>query len=270
MDMIFKSIKITLNISVLIILCLFIFIIFMPVHNSYSNSTVHNSYSNSTNENNMLINLPFSLSVKDVTYKTKSVSNISKDKGFYSAFREGILNRAKAMTEVKWTPKYNLIEKEGFYVFLKGKTYTGVPYSMDPYQVSSPNNFLYMINDSKILYGNDCSGFVSAAWGVNRQTTLTLLNEVKDGYKLDGKTVCQISWDDLEPGDALLLDNGEGDGHVMLYIDSDKNNSDNLNVYEQNIATVTPYEPIPVAREDVRSKSLLMKYGYIPIRIIDN
>jgi len=282
MGIIFKGIKIIVNIFVLIILVLFIFIIFNPVHNSNSGSAFQNNMLKnlpfSSSSNNVAYNTKadsdFSLTANDIIYNTKIDSNITKVKannaGMDSVLRDEILNRAKAMTEVKWIPKYNLIEKDCFYVFLKGKTYTGVPYSMDPYQVSSPNNFLSMINDSKTLYGNDCSGFVSAAWGISRQTTLTLLNEVKDGYKVDGKSVCQISWDDLEPGDALLIDNGNGEGHVMLYIDTDKENSDNLNVYEQNIATVIPYEPIPVARRDVRSKSLLMKYGYIPIRLIGN
>ena len=74
----------------------------------------------------------------------------------------------------------------------------------------------------------------------------------------------------MRPADALLIDNGKGKGHIMLYINSDKKNSDNLNVYEQNISTTTPYEPIPVARKDIRSKSELMKEGYIPIRLINN
>ena len=60
----------------------------------------------------------------------------------------------------------------------------------------------------------------------------------------------------MRPADALFIDNGKGEGHIMLYINSDEKNSDNLNVYEQNISTTTPYEPIPVAREDIRSKRL--------------
>jgi hypothetical protein len=51
----------------------------------------------------------------------------------------------------------------------------------------------------------------------------------------------------------------------MLYIDSE---NDKLNVYEQNIATAVPFNPIPVARKDVRSKSNLIKSGYIPIRLM--
>jgi len=169
-----------------------------------------------------------------------------------SVLKEEILNRAKAMTEVKWTPKHNFIEKKCFYIFIKGKTYQGVPYSMDPYQVSSPNNFLYKINKSEILYGNDCSAYVSAAWGISRQTTLSLYNDIKNRGKIGNKYVCKISWNDLKPTDALLIDNGKGKGHIMLYI-----------------TTIIPFEPIPVARKDIRSKRKLMKEGYIPIRLID-
>lgn len=253
MDISIKCIKVVLNIFALIIMILFIFDIFTPVHNpSIGNSSSHIVQSI----------LPFSLKDKDITY----ISN----KDMSDAAQQRMLDRAKAMTEVKWVPKYNLIDKKGFYVFRKGKTYYGVPYSMDSYQVTSPKDFLSKISGSKVIYGNDCSGFVSAAWGISRQTTFTLYNAVKDGRKIDGKFICQISWDDIRSADALLLEKGNGKGHIMLFINSDKKNSDNLNVYEQNIPTVIPFEPIPAARKDVRSKKRLVKEGYIPIRLIEN
>ena len=139
---------------------------------------------------------------------------------------------------------------------------------MNYYQVSSVNDFLSKINNSKKLYGNDCSGFVSAAWGISRQTTLTLFNAVKNGSKIDGKTVSEISWNDLRSGDALLIDNGKGEGHIMLYINPDIKDGDKLNVYEQDVQTIIPFEPLPVARNDVRNKKTLMKDGYIPIRLL--
>ncbi|WP_298836834.1 hypothetical protein [Clostridium sp.] len=249
--MLIKVIKKTLlNISIIILL-IFVFIIFTPNHNSDSKNT---------KQTNIVKILPYSLSNNSITYISKVTSSTS-----VNVSKEKILNKAKAMTEVKWIPDHNLVEKKCSYVFIKGKTYIGVPYSMDLYQVSSPNNFLSKINNSKILYGNDCSALVSTAWGIKRQTTLSLYNDIKYDSK---KYVCQISWNDLKPTDALLLDNGKGKGHIMLYIDSDKQNSDNLNVYEQNISTAIPFEPIPVARKDVRSKSILIKKGYIPIRLI--
>jgi len=228
----------------------------------------------STKLNNIVKISSFSLSDNDIIYNTKVASSIpkvkTKDESKSNVLKEKILNRAKAMTEVKWIPDHNLSDKNCTYTFIKGKTYQGVPYSMGLYQVSSPENFLSKINKSKILYGNDCSGLVSTAWGIKRQTTLSLYNDIKNGSKIGNKYVCQISWNDLRPTDALLLDDGKGKGHIMLYINSDEKNSNNLNVYEQNISTVTPYEPIPVARKDVRSKSKLMKTGYIPIRLVGN
>ena len=257
--MTFKGFKIILNIFAVIMFFLFVFIIFTPVHKSDSKSIT---------QNNMLKNSPFSLSDNAIICTTKVGPNIPNAGSMSDVLKEEALNRAKAMTEVKWSPKRNLTDKNCSYTFIKGKIYHGVPYSMDPYQVSSPSDFLSKINNSESLYGNDCSGLVSAAWGIKRQTTLSLYNGVKGGSKIGGKSVCQISWDDLKPADALLLDDGKGKGHIMLYINSDKKNSDNLNVYEQNIPTVVPFEPIPVARKDVRSKSKLIKKGYIPIRLM--
>jgi hypothetical protein len=227
----------------------------------------HNPNSDNVDTNNFNSIAAFNLSNNDITYNqldTKSNPSKSSDTSI-----QQILDRAKAMTDVKWSPKYNLVDQKGFYVFIKGKTYYGVPYSMDYYQVNSVSDFLNKINNSKTLYGNDCSGFVSAAWGIKRQTTLTLYDAIKQGKTIDGKQVEQISWNDLRPGDALLIDNGKGDGHIMLFIDYDSKNSDNLNVYEQNIPTIIPFEPIPVARRDVRSKKKMMEEGYIPIRIMN-
>ena len=248
--MLFKVVKIILNLFAVIILCVFVFIVVNPAHNSDIKST---------SQKDIPKILPYSLSNKDIIYNTKGNSDV---------LAEEILNRAKAMTEVKWIPDHNLSDKNCTYTFIKGKTYKGVPYSMGSYQVSSPNNFLAKINNSRIIYGNDCSGLVSTAWGIKRQTTLSLYNDIKNGNKIGNKTVCQISWDDLRPTDALLLDDGKGKGHIMLYINCDTKNGDNLNVYEQNISTVEPFEPIPVARRDIRSKKKLIKKGYIPIRLM--
>jgi len=178
-----------------------------------------------------------------------------------------ILKAAKAMAEIKWVPKYDLLDKIASYTFKKGVTYTGVPYSMDGYQISTVNDFEEKIKSSKIIYGNDCSGFVSAAWGIKRQTTLGFYNALKNKTLIDGKVLSQLSWSDLKLGDALLLDNGKGVGHIMLFVSFEGNNKDNVRVYEQNISTKVPYGPIPVVREDIRSLTNLKASGYIPIRL---
>ncbi len=215
----------------------------------------------------------FNLNTNEITYDDKQTTdtpdlteettsnNISKIK------RADVLNKAKAMTEVKWIPKYDIKDNYGNYVFKKGKTYIGIPYTMDSYQVSSVNDFLSKINGSKKIYGNDCSAFVSTAWGLSRQTTYTFYSAAKSANKLDGNRIFQISWNDIKPGDALLKDNGKGKGHIVLYIATDADNSDKLYVYEQNIQTTVPPSPFPVARKDVRSKATLIKEGYIPIRL---
>lgn len=216
--------------------------------------------------------LPFSMNEKDITYNKKEEAAQTIVKNNYRSMTAGerteVINRAKSMAEVNWTPKYDIYDDKGNFTFKKGKTYSGIPYSMDLTQAKSSEDFLNKIKDSNDLYGNDCSGYVSAAWGIKRQTTLSLYDAVKSGTPVDGKLVCQIPWEELQLGDALLVEDGKGKGHIMLYIDTDKNNSDNLNVYEQNIQTSVPYFPLPTARRDVRSKSTLIKIGYFPIRLL--
>ncbi|MBC8061609.1 MAG: hypothetical protein H7Y18_13210 [Clostridiaceae bacterium] len=214
--------------------------------------------------------IPFSFNDKNITYDNDNSLNLITDSETdkdLEVKRTDVINRAKAMAEVKWIPKYDIKNSYGNYTFKKGKTYTGIPYTMDIYQVSSVSDFLAKIKDSKEVYGNDCSGFVSIAWGISRQTTLTLFNSVKHGSIIDGHLISEISWDDLKPGDALLKDNGKGDGHIILYNETDDNNSDNIFVYEQNISTKAPFETLPVARKGTRSKVNLKNNGYFPIRL---
>lgn len=192
----------------------------------------------------------------------------SNNKDLSDSTRNEILKRAEEMASVKWTPKYDLKDKSAKYTFVKGKTYKGIPYSMDAYQATSAKEFLSKIKNSSELYGNDCSGYVSAAWGISRQTTLTLYNAVENKGKIDGRYIKKVSWDDIKPADAFLLDDGKGKGHVILYVESNKENKDELIVYEQNVVINTPNGSIPVARKDVRSKKTLIKDGYIPIRLM--
>lgn len=210
----------------------------------------------------------FKLNKESISYGySNGITNALKS-SFNEINGEEVLNKAKSMTEVKWTPKYNITDKYGNFIFIKNRTYIGIPYSMDLYQVNSVEDFLSKIKDSKILYGDDCSGFVSTAWGITRQTTLTLFQALKHRSKVDGRFIENISWGDLKPGDAILTDNGKGEGHIMLYISTDIKNNNKINVYEQNVQTINPFEPLPVAREDVREKSKLIKEGYIPIRLL--
>jgi len=257
--MLLSKIKlILLKLFALIVLSL-VFIIILTI--------TYNPEGNKTTLNDQLLILPFSLNKKDIIFKNEN-SSVSQAKACLNntqAFSSEVIKRAEAMINVKWTPSYNLVSEKASYTFIKGKTYYGIPYSMGFYQVSTPDDFLSKISNSKVIYGNDCSGFVSAAWGISRQTTYTLYNAMKNNIKINQKSIQQISWNDLKPGDALLLNKTGGEGHVMLYISCD---NDNLTVYEQNIPTAVPYEPIPAARKAVRAKSKLISQGYIPIRLV--
>lgn len=138
MDRRFKIIKVVFNILAVLILFLYLATIFA------SNTSAQSSVNKNENPNNMIKLSPFVLINSDVIYITKasmSKSNLIKE----NSLEKSILNRAKAMTEVKWTPKYNLIEKKCSFTFIKGKTYQGIPYSEDLYQVTSVNGFLLKI-----------------------------------------------------------------------------------------------------------------------------
>lgn len=256
--------------NITFILLIFFFLIFFSLFTNLQNSViVPQNVSRKVDSIDFLV--PFTLKDSEITFDESQKNLISENKNSESNennnINETVLNRAKAMTEVKWIPKNNMRSKEGNYTFIKGKTYTGIPYSMSEYQAASAEDFLSRINNSKVVLGNDCSGFVSAAWGIARQTTLTLFEAIKSGGKINGRSVTKISWEDLKPGDALLRENGNGKGHIVLYIGVDTKDTDSLQVFEQNIGTIIPYEPIPTARKDTRSKKTLIKNGYFPIRL---
>jgi len=241
-----------------IFIALVLLILFLNLQNTLD---IHNN--SEQNKNNISNLTAYNLSDSEIIIDTNQNNN-----GIGDIDRENILNRAKDMVTISWIPKYNLLDSVGHYIFLKGKRYNGIPYILGGYQVSSSNDFLSHMNKSDKLYGNDCSGFVSIAWGVSRQTTLSLYNAAKYGNKIDGKSVAIIPWEELKPGDALLLDNGYGKGHILLFINFDPKNNNSVNVYEQNVATLVPFQPVPTAREDIRSKRMLEMNGYIPIRLI--
>ena len=130
--------------------------------------------------NNENLKIPITNDLIPFKLKDTEITNIEGETNIVKSEILNILSIAKAMTEVKWTPKYTMTDKDGHYTFTKGKTYTGIPYSMGPYQASSSDDFISKISVSNKILGNDCSGFVSAAWGISRQTTLSLYNLVEN------------------------------------------------------------------------------------------
>ncbi|AZT89964.1 hypothetical protein ELD05_04465 [Caldicellulosiruptor changbaiensis] len=106
----------------------------------------------------------------------KLQSNDSKAGTLSSNSREDIVNKAKKMVEISWTPKKDLVGWRGNFIFAKGKTYKGIPYSQTEYQ-KDDTGFLESLNKNDFYdyytrfgirmpkYGRDCSAFVSFAWG---------------------------------------------------------------------------------------------------------
>lgn len=164
-----------------------------------------------------------------------------------------IIKRAKDMTYIKWSPPEDIVMWNSNEKFQKYKPYEGIPYTCSTNQVRSSKEFLQDLNSKNMLeymesnciepnYGNDCSGFVSAAWNIPRCTTFTIKKYAKN-----------IAFEELKPGDALLAYN-----HIMLFSNWNNKNHSSLTVYEQ-----TP----PKARIQIYSVSYLKSKKYQPIRL---
>ena len=182
---------------------------------------------------------------------TVTVNNISKA-------RQKILDNAKNMVYFEWTHKYGFSGWRAKNTFKAGVKYRGIPYSQNV-QVRNSSDFLNKIKSRKDLtvkinniimprYGNDCSGFVSAAWQIPRQTTSSVHS---NGY------VSQLSsFSNLQPGDAI----NNSKKHIMLFVRWADSSKTKAVVYEQ-----TP----PQAKESIRSVSDLKAQGYKPVRLKD-
>ena len=126
-----------------------------------------------------------------------------------------IMKRARQMLEVRWTPLYDRYQWGYTGVFRAGSTYTGIPYgqpvnaayvgyaaSISDFVAAAENgnSRLYtdysLYNQTAPYYSNDCSSFVSYAWGIKgRKTTYSLVSV--------GKLISETSIDALEVGDCL-------------------------------------------------------------------
>lgn len=133
-----------------------------------------------------------------------------------------IKNRAADMVSLIWRPTSNLVGWNGEMTFYANEYYWGIPYSQTPNQVDTDGFTASMSNSnfyttyvrvnkdgsttSMPMYGNDCSGFVSFAWGIFRTTTATFI-----GYPSIG------DYSNLESGDAVVYRNNEkNEGHIIL------------------------------------------------------
>lgn len=170
-----------------------------------------------------------------------------------SYLRNYVTNKAKQMVEVSWKPRRNLKGWRGKYTFKAGTTYRGIPYSQTAFQKDNigfknslrKNDFYNNYTRfSKTMpkYGNDCSGFVSFAWGTSRKTTSNFVNGIKNGtyskvgsYNANNPSRSHLikSYRKLRKGDAVVKQ-----GHTFLIASNSTKNS-KVYVYEQ-----TPYKAL--------------------------
>lgn len=197
-----------------------------------------------------------------------------------AAQRDSAVSIAKGMVEVQWTPIVNLTGWKGA-IFPAGKTVTGVAYSQTEYQKDKDgflnslsysdfySSYTRTLNNKETImpkYGNDCSGFVSYAWGVSRNTTTGFLRDLKAGiylavggaYYRISDTYSIVNYDDIlmkttfasiQKGDALLKS-----GHMFLAA-ANSAYGEVVYVYEQtpNSARYTSY-----------TYDTLAEAGYVP------
>ena len=178
------------------------------------------------------------IQAKAATYAT--YTGVDFQNASISAQRKAALTKAMQMVTVKWTcpadfPTWRssggilntVVATDGTSSnkFIKGKTYTGIPYSMADHTyddiawanaissgkiTTSYMTGSYYGNGSTTAHGSDCSYFVylalkaANAGNISYQTTATMLNS--SYYK-------KINWSELKPADLFLKN-----GHVMMFV----------------------------------------------------
>lgn len=214
-----------------------------------------------------------------------NVRNMSTTSDNY--LRNQVAAKAKAMIDFSWIPTSNLIGWESLKTFRTGVSYYGIPYSQTINQVDEKafKNSMSLSNFYSPLtniygglmprYGNDCSGFLSIAWGITRRNTTYFRNGIKDGtyakvgsYTTDNPTITQLknSYKFLKKGDAVVCI-----GHTFMIYDNDVSNS-KIIAYEQTPpnAQMTTWTYNQLANDTYLPFTLkYMDNGDVPNRIID-
>lgn len=156
--------------------------------------------------------------------------------------------RAYQMTDIRWTPKGNILGWGSGLTYTSGTTYTGLPYgqpvnaSYVPWStdltgfitnVNNASSKMYTdysaYNKRAPYYSTDCSAFVS--WALNmdsRKTTATIA-----GTSL-ATLISETSYANIQVGDFL---NNSG-SHVVICTDITYDGSGNINGIEISEATV--------------------------------
>ncbi|MEO3946382.1 hypothetical protein [Gorillibacterium sp. CAU 1737] len=177
--------------------------------------------------------------------------------GFSASDRTTVVDKAKGMVNMTWTPTKDVRGWKNNTTFKANTKYTGMPYSQTENQkdkdgftkAMSATDFYTNYTRFDIImprYGNDCSGFVSFAWGISRQTTSGFVSGIQDGtYAKVGtynsstptKADLKAAYKKLAAGDAVVKS-----GHTFLIASNDTTNS-KVYAYEQtpNLAVYTTW-----------------------------
>lgn len=188
---------------------------------------------------------------KNIDIEDEIISTEQKVAARLSTMRSTVIQNAQNMLKTQWTPTKNLVGWKGQEVFRAGVGYIGIPYTQSPYQKDKTgflnsmkkSDFYTTYNNGASMprYGNDCSGFVSFAWGLARQSdtgttvrknTTDFINGIRNGtYKKVGSynanspttTDLKTAYKNLQAGDAVVKS-----GHTFLIA---QNNTSGQYVY---------------------------------------
>lgn len=225
-----------------------------------------------SNENVSSIEEDLSIETSEIVSETaeetiaeSSVSNLTK--------REIAVNYMFEMSQLSWTPSEDIqyYSKESSKVFKAGKTYKGLPYTMEAGRTSALEDPLEMFKDNLIdsvyygpskyntYLGSDCSSSVDASWrkagvttgaiytgamipGENKKISSVGSYDYSDRSNMsksicisNGKQKMFSCYELLLPGDALVkrVNDGSGySGHVRLVKSVDAENK-KVTVIEQ-------------------------------------
>ncbi len=185
------------------------------------------------------------------TFTTPPEDDLNTDAVVRKSISQGVENirrRARQMAEIKWTalgdiPMYQQSSVADKTYFRKGVTYYGIPYGQ-PVKNKSSQTFIgpfsdngenYTVDDfareaadpdsdlytktgtynNRVMpmYSNDCSSFVSYAWGSTRRFTTSDFRTVADAGKKYANVGTKVS--QLQTGFAL----NKGGSHIILVYD---------------------------------------------------
>lgn len=210
-----------------------------------------------------------SLNIADEIDRLNEVQPEYSTYGFSSSDRTTVIDNAKGMVNLEWTPTKDVRGWKNKKTFKAKTKYTGIPYSQTANQKDkagfnkalAASDFYDNYTRFDIImpkYGNDCSGFVSFSWGISRKTTSDFVSGIKDGtytkvgsYDADNPTKSKLkaAYKSLQKADAVVKS-----GHTFVIASNDTTNS-KVYAYEQ-----TPY----LAQYTSWTYDSMAEDGYMP------